>query len=89
MLFKSLYHCLYISIPRIKEFNSIIINDVNKEDFFIDINRFKAIKNVIFINSVNKRTIKIAFNRIIIISFIILKLKIIVKRKEIKFFGLL
>jgi len=57
-----LYHYLYISIFRVKEFNSVIINDVNKKDFFINTDRFKAVKNVIFINSINKRIIKIAFN---------------------------
>ena len=57
-----LYHYLYINISYIKEFNLIIINDVNKKDFFIDINRFKAVKNAIFIDFINKRTIRIAFN---------------------------
>jgi len=49
-----LYYCLYISIPYIKEFNSIIINNVNKEDFSVNINRFKTVKNIIFIDFVNK-----------------------------------
>ena len=87
MLF--LYHCFYTGIPYIKEFNLIIINDVNEKDFFININHFKAIKNIIFINFINKRTIKIAFNRAIIISLVILKLKIITRRKKIKLLGLL
>ena len=89
MPFKPLYHYLYINILRIKKFNSIIINNVNKKDFFIDINRFKAIKNVIFMDFINKRIIKIAFDRKIIIGFIILRLKIIIKYKEIKLFDLL
>jgi len=62
MFFKLLYHYLYTNILRTKEFNSIIVNDINEKDFFININRFKTIKNVIFINSVNKRMIKIAFD---------------------------
>ena len=39
-----LYYYLYIGISRVKEFNSIIINDINKKDFFIHINRFKTVK---------------------------------------------
>jgi len=58
----SLYHCLYAGILHTKEFNSIIINDINKKDFFININRFKVMKNIIFINFINKRIIKIVFN---------------------------
>jgi len=50
----SLYYYFYTSISRIKEFNSIIINNVNEKDFFININRFKVMKNVIFINFINK-----------------------------------
>ena len=84
-----LYYYLYVNILRVKEFNSIIINNVNKKDFFIKINRFKAIKNIIFMDFINKRTIKIAFNRTIIINFIILKLKIITKREKIKLFNLI
>ena len=45
-----LYHYLYTGIFHIKEFNSIIINNVNKKDFFININRFKITKNIIFID---------------------------------------
>ena len=84
-----LYYCFYTGIPRTKEFNLIIINNVNKKNFFIDINRFKAIKNIIFIDFINKRTIRIVFNKTIIIGFIILKLKTITKRKEIELFNLL
>ena len=62
MPFKPLYHYFYISIPRIKEFNSIIINDINEKNFFVNINRFKIIKNTIFIDFVNKRMIRIAFD---------------------------
>jgi len=58
----SLYYCFYADIPRVKEFNLIIINNVNEKDFFININRLKIMKNVIFINFINKRMIKIAFN---------------------------
>jgi len=57
----SLYYYLYISIFRIKEFNSIISNNI-KGDFFIDLNRFEIIKNVIILNFINKRTLKIALN---------------------------
>ena len=85
----SLYHYLYTDIPRVKEFNSIIINNVNKKDFSININRFKTAKNIIFMDSINKQIIEIAFDRIIIIDFIILKLKIIMKCEEIKLFDLL
>ena len=85
----SLYHCLYTNIPHIKEFNSIITNNVNKKDFFININRFKAMKNAIFTDSINKQIIKIAFNRVIIIGLVMLKLEIIAKREEIKLFNLL
>jgi len=85
----SLYHYLYVSILRTKEFNSIIINDINEEDFFIDINRFKTTKNIIFMDFINKRTIRIVLNRTIIINFIMLKLKIIIRREEIKLFDLL
>ena len=84
-----LYYYFYADILYTKEFNSIIINDVNEKDFFININRFKTIKNIIFINSINKRTIRIIFNRTIIIGFIILRLKIITKCEEIKLFDLL
>ena len=59
---KLLYHYFYTSISRVKEFNSIIINNVNEKNFFININRFKATKNAIFIDFINKRTIKITFN---------------------------
>ena len=89
MLFKLLYHYLYTGILYTKEFNSIIINNVNKKDFFININHFKAIKNIIFINFINKRIIGNIFNRMIIICFIILRLKIIIKRKKIELFNLL
>jgi len=85
----SLYYYFYINILYIKEFNSIIINNINEKNFSININRFKMMKNVIFIDFINKRTIKIAFNRMIIISFVILKLKIIMKCEEIEFFSLL
>ena len=84
-----LYYYLYTGISRVKEFNSIITNNVNEKDFFININHFKITKNIIFINFLNKRTIKIVFNQMIIISFIILKLKIITKRKKIELFSLL
>ena len=50
----SLYHYLYINIPRIKEFNLIIINNVNKKDFSINIYRFKITRNAIFMNFINK-----------------------------------
>ena len=62
MLFKSLYYYFYADISRAKEFNSIIINNVNEKDFFINRNRFKATKNAIFIDFINKRTVRIAFN---------------------------
>jgi len=84
-----LYHYLYISIPHVKEFNLIIINNVNKKNFSININRFKITKNTISTDSINERTIKIIFNQTIIINLVILKLKTITKRKEIKLFGLL
>jgi len=84
-----LYHYLYVSIPRVKEFNSIITNNVNEKDFSIDTDRFKTVKNTIFIDSINKRTIEIVFNRAIIIGLIILRLKIITRRKEIKLLDLL
>ena len=58
----SLYHYLYTDILYIKKFNSIIINNINEKNFFIDINRFKTVKNTIFIDFINKRTIKIVFN---------------------------
>jgi len=58
----SLYYYLYINIFYIKEFNSIIVNNVNKKDFFVNINRFKMVKNIIFMDFINERTIKIAFN---------------------------
>ena len=45
----SLYYYLYINILRIKEFNLIITNNINEKDFFININRFKTMKNIIFI----------------------------------------
>jgi len=54
MFFKLLYHCFYINILHVKEFDLIIINNVNKKDFSNNINRFKAMKNVIFINFINK-----------------------------------
>ena len=84
-----LYHYLYINILYIKEFNSIISDRVNNENIFINSNRFKIIKNVIIINFINKRTIKIALDKTIIISFIIPRLKTIIRRKEIKLFDLL
>ena len=84
MLFTLLYHCIYVDILRVKEFNSIVFNHINDKDISINLNRFKITKNVIIINSINKQTIKIAFNKAIIISLIILKLKIIVRRKKIK-----
>ena len=49
-----LYYCFYAGIFHAKEFNLIIINDVNEKDFFINTNRFKATKNVIFIDFINK-----------------------------------
>ena len=57
-----LYYYFYVSILYAKEFNSIIINDINEKNFSININRFKITKNIIFMNSINKRTIKIAFD---------------------------
>ena len=84
-----LYHWLYISIPRIKEFNSIIFNRINNKNISINLNRFKIMKNIIITNFINKRIIKIALNKAIIINFVILKLKIIIKREKIKLFGLL
>jgi len=84
-----LYYYLYTSISHTKEFNSIIINNINKKNLFINIHRFKTIKNIIFINFINKQTIKIAFNQTIIINFIILKLKTIIKYEKIKLFDLL
>jgi len=89
MSFKPLYYCLDINILYVKEFNSIIFNHVNNKNISIDLNRFKTTKNVIIINSVNKRTVRIILNKTIIIGFIILRLKIIIKRKEIKLFNLL
>ena len=62
MFFKLLYHNFYIDILYIKEFNSIIVNNINEKDFFININRFKTSKNIIFIDSINKRTVKIIFD---------------------------
>jgi len=84
-----LYHYLYTGISRAKEFNLIIINNVNKKNFFININCLKITKNIIFINFINKRIIRIVFNRVIIIGFIILKLKTIIKREKMELFGLL
>ena len=84
-----LYHCFYANIPRIKEFNSIIINDVNEKDFFININRFKAAKNVIFTDFINEQTVKIVFDQAIIIGLVILRLKTIIRHKEMKLFNLL
>ena len=84
-----LYYYLYINILHIKEFNSIIINNINKKDFFININRFKTMKNIIFIDFINERTIKIVFNQTIIIDLIISRLKIIMKRKKMELFDLL
>jgi len=89
MFFKPLYYCFYTDIPHVKEFNSIIFNYVNNENISIDLNRFKTIKNIIIINFINKRTIEIIFNKAIIINFIILRLKTIIKRKKIKLFDLL
>ena len=83
-----LYHYIYTNILHVKEFNLIIFNNV-KRNFFIDLNHFKTIKNVIVLNFINKQTIKIALNRTIIINFIILSFEIITKRKEIKLFDLL
>ena len=85
----SLYHYFYAGILYVKEFNSIIINDINKKDFSVNINRFKAAKNIIFMNSVNERTVKIAFDQTIIIGLVILRLEIITKREEMELFGLL
>jgi len=85
----SLYHYLYTGISRVKEFNSIIINNINKKDFFIDTNRFKATKNIIFTDSINKRIIRITLDQTIIIDLVIPKLKIIIKREEIKLLNLL
>ena len=84
-----LYHYFYINILYIKEFNSIVFNYVNNKNIFINLNRFKIIKNIIIINFINKRTIRITLNKAIIIGFIISKLKIIMKREEIKLFNLL
>ena len=53
MPFKLLYHYLYTSIFHAKEFNLIISNNI-KRDFFIDLNRFKIIKNVIILNFINE-----------------------------------
>ena len=83
-----LYHCLYAGILYIKEFNSIIFNNV-KRDFFINLNHFEITKDVIVLNFINKRIIKIVLNRAIIIGFIISSFKTIMKRKEIKLLGLL
>ena len=88
MFFKLLYYYRYTGISRAKKFNLIIFNNI-KRDFFINLNRFKAVKNVIILNFINKRTIKIVLNRAIIISFIILRFEIIMKRKKIEFFSLL
>ena len=85
----SLYYYFYIDILRTKKINSIISNHVNNKNIFINLKRFKTIKNVIIINSINERTIKIALNKTIIISFVILKLKTITRREEIEFFDLL
>ena len=79
MLF--IYYYLYISIFRAKKFNSIIFNNV-KGDFFIDLNCFKTIKNVIVLDFINKRIIKIALNQMIIIDFIIPSFKIITRYKK-------
>jgi len=84
-----LYYCFYINILYIKEFNLIIFNRINNKNIFIDLNRFKIIKNVIIINFINERMIKIAFNKTIIINFVILRLKIIIKYEEMKHFNLL
>ena len=78
---KLLYYCFYTGIPYIKEFNSIIVNNVNKKDFSIDTNRFKAAKNVIFMDSVNQRTVKITFDQTIIISLVMPKLETIARRE--------
>ena len=84
-----LYHYFYVNIFRAKEFNSIISDHGNNKNISIDLNRFKATKNVIITESVNKRIIKITLNKTIIISLIILKLQIITKREEIELFNLL
>ena len=84
-----LYYCFYVNIFHVKKFNSIIINNVNENDFFVNINRVKIMKNIIFINFINKRIIEIAFNRMIIINLVILKLKIITKREEMELLSLL
>ena len=83
-----LYHYLYANIFRVKKFNSIIFNNI-KKDFFINSNYFKIAKNVIVLNFINKRTVKIVLNRAIIIGFVILSFKIIIKYKEMMLFGLL
>jgi len=85
----SLYHYLYTSIFRVKEFNSIITNNVNEKNFSVNINRFKTAKNVIFIDFINKQIIGIAFDRAIIIGLVMSKLETIARRKEIELFGLL
>jgi len=41
-----LYHYLYAGIFNVKEFNSIIFNNV-KSDIFIDLDRFEIMKDVI------------------------------------------
>jgi len=84
-----LYYYFYINILYTNEFNSIISDCINNENIFINLNRFKTTKNVIIMDFINKRTIKIALNKAIIISFVILRLKIITKREEIKLFNLL
>ena len=84
-----LYHYFYTDILRVKKFNSIIINNVNKKDFFININRFKTMKNIIFMDFINEQMVGIALNRAIIIGFIMLRLKTIARRKEIELFDLL
>ena len=48
-----LYYYLYIGIFRAKEFNSIIFNNI-KGDFFIDLNRFEIIKDIIVLDFINE-----------------------------------
>jgi len=51
---KLLYYYFYTGILRVKEFNSIIFDCINNEDIFINLNRFKRVKNVIIIDFINE-----------------------------------
>jgi len=86
---KPLYHYLYASIPRAKEFNSFIANHVNEEDISIDLDRWKEAKNAIASDFINKQTIGIALNRAIIIGLVMSSLETIAKREEMELLGLL